>query len=105
MKCRLCGKEFEKRNAMHCHLIRVHEAEYRAAKLNLDRLVENPTPRQQEQPDVKARRQANLLPKPDGFRLLRRNDPTELNAINAGYTYTDGENVFTTDDAKAEQWI
>lgn len=105
MKCRICGKEFEKRNQIHCHMIRKHEAEYKAAQLNLDRLVEDITPRKEEQPDVKKRRKANLLIKPAGFRLLRKSDPTEANAIEHGFTYTDGDNVYTVDDAKAEGWI
>lgn len=90
---------------MHCHVLRCHEAEYRAAGLNLDRLVENIAPRKQEQPNIKARRQAGLLKKPQGFRLLKPTNEAEYNAIQAGYTYTDGDNVFTVDDAKAEGWI
>ena len=106
MKCRICGKEFDKRNQMHCHMIRKHEAEYKAAQLNLDRLVEDITPRKEEQPDVKQRRKANLLPKPQGLRLLRNTDSQEAYAITQGFTYIDKEqNIYTIDDVKAEGWI
>ena len=105
MKCRLCGIEKDTRRQMQGHLMFSHKEDYKRAEFNMDRLVEGAPPRVKEAKKAQYERKQKQLEKPQGFRLLKREDPTELNAINAGFLYTDGDNVFTADDAKAEGWI
>lgn len=105
MKCRLCGIEKDTRRQMQGHLMFQHKEEYKQCQYNMDRLVEDAPPRVKEAKKAAYQRKQKQLTKPAGFRLLNSEDPTEANAIKAGFLYTDGDNVFTADDAKAEGWI
>lgn len=106
MKCKLCGKEFERRNQMHGHMMFNHRDDYKRANWNMDRLTEGAPDRLHETVYQRNERLNKLAPKPDGFRLLKTNVPEEQRAIAAGFCYIDSEeNLYTLEEAKTERWL
>jgi len=102
MKCRICGCEKETRRQMHGHLMHTHYNDYKIADFVLDRLVDGAI--LAERPKKEKEKKAFL--RPNGFRLLRRSNPAEENAINQGYDFIDDEEfLYTEQEARVEGWI
>ena len=94
-KCKMCGKEFANKRAVHAHLLTTHGAEYRAAGMKQEQFIEGV---EQEPPKDSKR--------PDGFRYLSRSNEAEAAARAAGYDFVDNyENLYTIEDAKKRGWL
>ena len=101
MKCRICGAEKATRRSMHGHCMTCHYEDYKRLDFMLERIAEDVPPLVK---DVK--KEIKKLPRPDGFRLLRRSNEEEAVAIDQGFDFIDNENyVYTAQEARAEGWI
>ena len=99
LKCRICGTEKATKREMHGHLIRMHYDEYKAVGCNLEKFVDMDMEAEEE---VKQERKKK---KPAGFRFLIRTNELENAAYKEGYRYTDGETVWTEQEARQKGWI
>lgn len=99
LKCKICGVEKATKREMHGHLIRMHYEEYKATGCSMADLVDLDPEAEEEIKQEKARK------KPAGFRLLIRTNELENAAYKEGYRYTDGETVWTEQEARQKGWI
>ena len=113
IKCNICGRIFDSGNALkdqqgaHCHLLRVHYAEYKAARFSRAALTESSGEVYQGSENqgkkVQGKREVR---RPAGFRPLDRRVPEEAAAYNDGFRYIDdSEYVYDRSEAKEKGWI
>lgn len=103
MICKLCGCEKDTRRQMHGHLMHTHYDDYKRADFILERLTDGAPAPARVYP---YRKEKKAFPRPAGFRLLRRSDPAEANAIDQGFDFIDSDqNIYTSQEAKTEGWI
>lgn len=97
--CNLCGTEKATKREMHGHLIRMHYEVYKAKGCDMTKFV---TMDAETEEEVKQERKKK---KPAGFRFLNRTNELENAAYKEGYRYTDGETVWTEEEARKKGWI
>jgi hypothetical protein len=99
--CNICKKEYETARQFHGHLLKTHFDDYKKSG-NFDKQFY-----ESEEVKMAEKKKKDLPPDvPEGFRLLKKTDPDEKAAFEAGYRYIDAEeNVYKHFEAKEEGWI
>lgn len=86
-KCKICGKEYEKRRSINAHMMKAHMEEYKQAGYKLE--------------NVSAEVAGGAGDKVHDLRVLNLNDSAEAEAYRQGYRFIDkDENLYTMEEAK-----